>query len=120
MPCRDYMDETDNRNYQIAAVEQKNEILQKRLDNVTRLLCGVMHELEKEGVTSILSAQHEVAGLKEWWTEHKRLDALREEQERKAAEKRRLRQEREQRAQAAKQAALAKLTKEEMRALGLR
>lgn len=120
MPCRDYMDEHDNRNYQIAAVEQKNEILQKRLDNVTRLLCGVMHQLEQEGVTSIISAQHDVDGLKEWWTEHQRLDALREEQERKAEEKRRLKQEREQRTQAVKQAALAKLTKQEMWALGLK
>ena len=116
MPCRDYMDDHASHAYQVAEANKKCEILRKRLDNVTRLLCGVMHELEQEGV---ISAQHELVGLKEWWTEHQRLDALREQKERKAREEKQKKLAAKRAAERAKANALSKLTPEERKALGL-
>jgi hypothetical protein len=121
MPCRDYMDDQSAIDYARKDLQEKNTVLQKRLDNVTRLLCGVMHNIGDDATDEVL---RNVGGLKNWWTEHQRLDALREAQERAAQERaaqerrerKRLKQEKQQQL---KQAALQKLTAEEMRALGL-
>ena len=79
MPCVDYeaeREELKNKNLQ-----NKYQIQKSRIDNVTRLLCGVMHEVESTDISTELIKN--VSGLSEWWTEHKRMDALSEENERK-------------------------------------
>jgi hypothetical protein len=99
------MDEDEARNFARQKLQQKNDTLKKRLDNVTRMLCGVMHGIGDDATNEVI---RNVEGLKEWWTEHQRLDALREANERKEEMKRQL-----------KQTALAKLSDVERKALGL-
>jgi hypothetical protein len=111
MPCVDYeaeREELKNKNLQ-----NKYQIQKSRIDNVTRLLCGVMYEVESTDISTELIKN--VSGLSEWWTEHKRMDALREENERKMKEQKRLEKEQKR----IKEAALNKLSEEEKRALGL-
>lgn len=60
MPCYDHRPAEDAR---------QNKI---RLDEVTRLLCGVMRSVTESWVEVLF---FEVPGLREWWTEHQELDA---------------------------------------------
>lgn len=110
------MDDQSAIDYARKDLQEKNTVLQKRLDNVTRLLCGVMHNIGDDATDEVL---RNVGGLKNWWTEHQRLDALREAQERAAQERRERKRLKQEKQQQLKQAALQKLTAEEMRALGL-
>ena len=50
--------------------------LRAELDDVTRMLCGVMTVLERERV-KYENLYPEVPGLKEWWAKHKKSDAKR-------------------------------------------
>jgi hypothetical protein len=54
-------------------------ILRKQLDEVTRLLCGVLTIVEKDSI--MLSVRGMVPGLPEWWDEHKEADRKRLEKE---------------------------------------
>ena len=49
--------------------------LQHRNDVLTRLLCGVMTELEAQNIDSAISTK--VDGLPTWWKQHKKLDEKR-------------------------------------------
>lgn len=118
MPCQNYMDDQAARDYARKDLQQKNNVLQKRLDNVTRLLCGVMHQLQ-EGHTSLQGATEKVDGLNKWWTEHQRLDALREAQELAEKKRKEAKKRKEQLQRQLMESALAKLNDDERRALGL-
>jgi hypothetical protein len=67
-------------------------ILRKQLDEVTRLLCGVLTIVEKDSI--MLSVRGMVPGLPEWWDKHKEADRKRlekEAQEQARQEQKRLR-----------------------------
>ena len=49
--------------------------LRDELDDVTRMLCGVMTILEREGNSFVVKNQ--VPGLPEWWEKHKKSDTKR-------------------------------------------
>jgi hypothetical protein len=101
MPCQDY-----GRPSYIDNPETK-----QRLDHVTRLLCEVMTKIDREYNDQLFF--HAVDGLEQWWTEHQEQDRKRKDREdqEKAAF---------QRQQALKAGALAKLTPEERKVLGLK
>lgn len=96
MPCRD--------DGQLAS-EYGN--LQRRLDEVTQMLCGVLGAIEE--AEEPVRIDHLAIETQEWWNKHKKADEQRRSVEERAKEARRLARER----------ALAKLTPEERRALGL-
>lgn len=89
MPCYDARDD-DSR-----VIIQENTA---ELDKLTRLLCGVMTQLDKLDLSHRLDYRNRnISGLKTWWSQHQALD-----------EKRITREQ-----------ALAKLTKREREVLGL-
>lgn len=74
MPCRDYDD-------YLELAQQKhdsNAALKKKLDLVTRLLCGTMKTMSEPQVKIVCSL---VPDLKDWWDDHKLKDQKREAQE---------------------------------------
>lgn len=95
MPCRDYDDGPSTYTIQ-----------QDKIDKLTRMLCETLTHVDESGYNTILNKRSkEVA---QWWSEHQELDrALR------AAEATALRR------KADKKAALAKLTPQERKLLGL-
>lgn len=98
MPCRDY--ESDNESWELAQ-------LKKQADRLARIACKALTELENNGVVeAILLRDDEVAT---WWGQHKEADRKAEEERKRKAEEAR-----------AKKAALAKLTPEERRLLGIK
>lgn len=116
MPCR-YDYEPAGQSYKTEYEEQKseNDKLLKDNNQLTRMLCSLCSRIEEQG-EDLISGIDE---LEDWWTEHKRLDAIRIqkeklEQKRKddiAKMKRKLEKKR--------QSALSKLTDDEIAALGL-
>ncbi len=109
MPCSDGggSREEERRSY-----ESMNAEKQAKLDNVTRLLCEVCEDLEDAQRGDLFSS---IAGLKGWWTEHKRRDAEKAALMRRQEE---MVQERIAKRETIKRA-LNKLTPEERNALGL-
>lgn len=80
MPCRDY--EPDS------AVDD----MRVRLNKVTALLCGTLHVVEDSNYNQLLRTLYkDVPELREWWKHHKEMDRKREEQEKKDADRERLR-----------------------------
>ena len=97
MPCSDG-------NYG-GTVYVDNPETMKRLDKVTRLLCGLCKTLTQSGLSKHIEADRE---LFKWWFDHQEVDRRRKEAEEKEAEKnRKLR------------VALDKLTDEEKKLLGI-
>lgn len=106
MPCRSDPDYPDYN-------------LMKKLDAITRMTCGLLRRIEKlqaQGVRNADTLPERVAelisddtGLAEWWENHKELDAQRLKDEQARKRERKLRKE-----------ALAKLTPEERKLLGLK
>lgn len=66
MPCSSGMEEYDRR------------VTQEALERATQLLCGIMRQMD---VNERHYYQGKVEGLKEWWSEHQRLDREREKRE---------------------------------------
>lgn len=101
MPCQvDYPDD--------GSEEKRWKDLQNIADNVTRMLCEMCARLEAENLTHLLTAP-----TKEWWEEHKKIDAeriAREERKQKIASDRK----------ALRKSALGKLTPEERKVLGIK
>lgn len=105
MPCRDY---EDSYSYGHNS-SQENKDLRKQNDRLARIACKVLTSLEEldreELLLQILSDQE----VREWWEKHKEADRIariaREATERKARIKR---------------DALAKLTDEEKKVLGIK
>jgi hypothetical protein len=108
MPCRDDYTADDYR------VRTSN--LQKKHDQLTRFLCTVLHTLEEENELGHFAElfNYKEGGITReelfaWWKEHKEEDARRKDAERKARE-----------IQERRAAALAKLSKEERKLLGVK
>lgn len=109
MPCKsDYMDDhKPTIVYRDAPEALKVEIdnLKGYLDQTTRLLCAVCKYLDSEGYAGYDKTFQDIENgeLTRWWAQHKEADRIREERE--------IRKLRE--------GALAKLTTQEQRVLGL-
>lgn len=97
MPCRD--DRNDC---------YENPETRRRLDKVTRLLCGLCRKITKRGFMTRIEFIDDNEELKIWWEEHQEADLRRIEREnlQKQKEKR-------------KKEALAKLNLEDRKILGL-
>lgn len=97
MPCRDYRDEPE---YQ--------QDMQARNDKLARIACKALEHIEKssDGLEILILKDPEVS---EWWSKHKEAD--RKERERK---------EYEDNINRIKEKALAKLSLEEKRILGIK
>jgi hypothetical protein len=96
--------------------EQNAEAAQLKLDDVTRMLCETCKLIEKHHPDSeTQTSAGAIPGLRAWWDEHKRRDALRLAQEAadQAAKDELIA------AQALREAAMNKLTDEERKVLGL-
>ncbi|MCB9806255.1 hypothetical protein H6775_03835 [Candidatus Nomurabacteria bacterium] len=73
MPCRYDPPEPDKR-------EEKLAVLKEELKNTEALLCSVCNLLERQGFNF---AENPL--LDEWWTEHKKQDAKRKQEEARKA-----------------------------------
>jgi len=81
--------------------------LEKRNDKLARIACAAMTALEENGIEDFVLLQNEE--VREWWTEHKEFDRQRRA---KQAERERIAQ--------VKKDALAKLSAEERKILGIK
>ena len=76
MPCRDY--ETD---YITTRDNEELRVLKERVDQITRLLCFVMGNIEHTNKYKVLDFTNlkckESSELRVWWKEHKRVEAAR-------------------------------------------
>lgn len=97
MPCRSY---EDDNNYEVTR-------LRAQVDRLARIACAAMDELEQnEIVEGVLLKNEEV---RSWWVDHKEADRKAQAARERAEQKRKLRQN-----------ALAKLSDEEIKALGIK
>jgi ribulose kinase len=88
--------------------------VRKELDEVTALLCGLMHVIENvgstaTGATRIKNHVNVNKDLGKWWKHHKAID-----------EAERLRKENKKRLERIRKTALSKLTPEERKLLGIK
>lgn len=97
MPCMSYDDRPDYSEREWKA----------KTDRLARIACAAMTELEKNGAEDLLLLKNEE--VREWWVAHKEAD--RKAQERAEAERKR---------EEIRQSALAKLTADELRVLGIK
>lgn len=100
MPCRDYDDRPNTR------VEYRED--KTKVDRLTRLLCYTLTYLGKKSPGVLRSLLTNSRDLKSWWRVHQEQDERRIAAERAEANKKAL-----------KKKALAKLSVEERRVLGL-
>ena len=75
MPCRHYSDEEER-----SLAEEQARKYKEKLDNVTRLLCGVMSMTKDGNHRSQNEFLYGVPGLREWWEQHQKDDEKREKQ----------------------------------------
>jgi len=83
MPCRTDDDSYSRPNHSDA----QYNALKKEADNVTRMLCSVMTELEKYSTPNTIRSFENIDGLKSWWEHHKEIDRKRIAKEVQDAEK---------------------------------
>lgn len=102
MPCQSYDESWDN-----GSNERKIRELKKQVDKLARIACKALTELEKNEVEDMLLLGDDE--VRTWWKKHKEDDAR--EQARLAEIERKER---------VKQEALAKLSDEERKLLGIR
>jgi hypothetical protein len=102
MPCRDYEDD-----YRTVNDSREKAELRKQNDRLARIACKAMTALEEAGQEDFLLLKDEE--VREWWAKHKEADA-------------KAKAEREEKARIAriKKEALAKLSTEERKALGIK
>ena len=112
MPCRDYGAEDEWRHRQDRERETAMREARKTIDQMTRMLCSLCRAAEDN-----VEFPHNV---KKWWEKHQAADAVREEKARKAADAAKRRKAAAKRKEVVANAALAKLNKEERKALGLK
>lgn len=107
MPCRDYEDYGNSND---SALRDQN-------DRLARIACKAMQELTKLGKEDFLLLQDDE--VREWWAAHQKADAA--EAKRKLERARRVAERAAAKAAAelAKKTALAKLSPEDRKALGL-
>ena len=102
MPCRDYEDDSRyvRDDYEIRALKRQN-------DRLARIACRAMTALEQDGRADLLLlADDEV---RDWWEKHKIADAKAKAEAEEKARRARIRKE-----------ALAKLSAEERKILGIK
>ncbi len=115
MGCRnDYMWGSES-----SASDAELKEAKRKLDQVTRLLCGLCKHLESEEKAEVID-KVENGELLSWWKKHKKFDAKREAEE--AEEKRKKEEKKREKARkdALKASAIAKLSKAERKALGVK
>lgn len=97
MPCRDYQDDPA---YQVD--------MQEKFDMLSRIACKALTHIEEsgDGLEILILKDPELA---KWWTAHKEADRREQERNRRDKEDKRIREE-----------ALAKLSPEEKKILGLK
>lgn len=88
-----------------STVTVENPETKRKLDVAVKLLCAVCLEIEKERFFKL----DRIEGLSHWWEKHQIMDMKRKQEEEKIKKKQNL-----------VLNALAKLTKEEIQALGLK
>lgn len=103
MPCRDY---EDSYSYNSNS-DEKIRDLKKQNDRLARIACAAMTELEKLGKEDFLILKNEEVGT--WWAKHKEADRLAQIAKAEIARKAKI-----------KKDALAKLTDEEKKVLGIK
>lgn len=108
MPCRDYgSDDSLGRSYDLELHAMKH-----RLDKLARIACKAMNELKSSYATGYNKVMED-REVKEWYEQHLKDDLKAQ----KAAERKK---EKEKKQQMLLKNALAKLTKEEIAAFGLK
>jgi NACalpha-BTF3-like transcription factor len=108
MPCRDYESDRSSAIPWEVRVEQ----MQKKMDRLARIACRAMEALEKVAPTDEVFYIEEQS---EWWTAHKIADAKAMYDQREIDIDAWIRQE----VAAKKQAAMARISKEDRKLLGL-
>lgn len=103
MPCRDY----EGPSYTSPTASWEYKDLQKQNDRLARIACKAMDELVKQGKADFLILRDDE--VREWWEKHQEADRKAQEAE---VEKRRIAK--------IKKDALAKLSPEERKALGIK
>ena len=103
MPCRDY----EGPSYTSPTTSWEYKDLQKQNDRLARIACKAMDELVKQGKADFLILRDDE--VREWWEKHQEAD-------RKAQEER----EKKQRIAKIRKEALAKLSDEEKKILGIK
>jgi len=116
MPCRDYDYPTVTASITEQNLRAQVADMKKGLDNLTRMLCGVLHTVD---VAKMPEIYKQVGGLQEWWERHQRLDAEREAKERAAAARKAAAKQAKFEKEILRKNALNKLSKEEQNALGI-
>ena len=108
MPCSDYNDYQPYRGESLSWIEAETN--RQRLDNVTRVLCETIAYLAENysESTMLTKLMNNVGGLHAWYIEHQERDRRRKEHEAEAERLRAIRNE-----------AVAKLTPEERKVLGV-
>ena len=102
MPCRDYEDDSRyvRDDYEIRALKRQN-------DRLARIACRAMTALEQDGRADLLLLADEE--VREWWEKHKIADAKAQAEAEEKARRAVIRKE-----------ALAKLSAEERKILGIK
>lgn len=115
MPCRDWQDISCVSQLAYDEEVERHKKTQERADKLSAMLCEALTFIEKYGITmSTLSL-----AINEWWTEHKRRDALeRAREEEKQQKKVKEQQAKEEHHRLVTQA-VSKLTPDERKALGV-
>ena len=103
MPCRDY----ESASYTSPTASWEYKDLQKQNDRLARIACKAMTELVEQGKADFLILRDDE--VREWWEKHQEADRKAQEAE---VEKRRIAK--------IKKDALAKLSPEERKALGIK
>ena len=107
MPCRDYDTRWDDAWNGAWKAADKTKEMKEHTDKLARIACKAMTELVKSGYADFLLLQDDE--VREWWEQHQEADRKAKEA---LAEKRRIAK--------LKKEALAKLSDEEKKVLGIK
>ena len=108
MPCRDYMDDVDH--------SSTIRDMKERTDMLSRISCKALDSLDALNDGTLEALLLKDPEMHKWWIAHKEADRQAAEKLRKANEKRVAEEHRKEVAKSA----LAKLTPEEIKALGVK
>ena len=106
MPCQDYDTRWSN-DWDRRAREEVKEEMKQHADMLARIACKALTELEDNGIAEVLLLKDDE--VREWWAKHKEADAKAKAARAEKARKARIKKE-----------ALAKLSDEERKILGVK
>ncbi len=106
MPCRDYDSRWDD-SWSQKARDADNKEIKKHTDKLARIACKAMTELVKSGYADFLILKDDE--VREWWEQHQEADRKAQEAKLERARKAKIKKE-----------ALAKLSDEEKKILGIK